>query len=44
MFEWSETHQSIRKMFRQYMEKEVAPHVEAMETGEMLPYDLIKYD
>ncbi|MCA9774463.1 MAG: acyl-CoA dehydrogenase family protein [Myxococcales bacterium] len=42
MFEWSETHQSIRKMFRQYMEKEVAPHVEAMETGEMLPYDLFR--
>lgn len=42
MFELNETHRMIEKMIRQFCEKELAPHVEALERGDMLPYDLMR--
>lgn len=42
MFELNDLHKMIEKTARQFCEKELAPKVEAMETGEMLPYELMK--
>ena len=42
MFEFEEQHKIVEQMFRQFCEKEVAPHVEAMERGEVLPFELMR--
>ena len=42
MIEWSEQHQQIRTMFRRFVDKEIEPHVEALEHGDMPPYDLLR--
>lgn len=42
MIEWTEQHLQIRTMFRRFVEKEIKPHVEALEHGDMLPYDLLR--
>ncbi|MEM9489030.1 MAG: acyl-CoA dehydrogenase family protein [Myxococcota bacterium] len=42
MIEWSEQHQQIRTMVRRFVETEIAPHVEQLEHGDMLPYDLLR--
>jgi alkylation response protein AidB-like acyl-CoA dehydrogenase len=42
MIEWSETHQSIRAMFRKFVETEVEPHRDAIEHGGMPPYDILR--
>ena len=39
MFEWTDTQKTIRGMFRSYIEKEIAPDIDRMEDGEILPYD-----
>ncbi len=42
MFELEEQHRMIEQVFRQFCEKELAPQVDAMEKGEILPFDLIR--
>jgi alkylation response protein AidB-like acyl-CoA dehydrogenase len=42
MYGWSETEIAIRDAIREFMDNEVRPHQDALESGEMLPYPLIK--
>ncbi len=42
MFELQEGHRIMEKMLRTFCEKEIAPHVQAIDSGEMLPYDLMR--
>jgi alkylation response protein AidB-like acyl-CoA dehydrogenase len=42
MFELDETQQALEGAIRAWCEKELAPAVPAMETGELLPYDLLR--
>ncbi|QLY31988.1 acyl-CoA dehydrogenase family protein [Nocardia huaxiensis] len=42
MFEWSETDEMIRDALRGFIEKEVRPHLDALESGEMTPYPIIR--
>lgn len=42
MFEFQEGHRIMEKMLRGFCEKEIAPNVEALESGEILPYDLMR--
>ena len=38
MFDFSDEHKQIRKVMRQYVEKEIEPHNDAMESGAITPY------
>jgi acyl-CoA dehydrogenase len=38
MFDWTEEQRQIRKMFRQFIKQQIAPHNDAMEAGEP-PYE-----
>ncbi|MGV9678035.1 acyl-CoA dehydrogenase family protein [Nocardia sp. NPDC003482] len=42
MFEWSETDEMIRTAVRAFIDKEVRPNLDALESGEMLPYPVIR--
>jgi hypothetical protein len=42
MFEWSEEQVMIRDAVRQFVDKEIRPHVEALEHGDMPPYDILR--
>ena len=42
MYEWSESQLMIRDAVRQFVENEIAPHVEELEHGDMPPYDLLR--
>jgi alkylation response protein AidB-like acyl-CoA dehydrogenase len=42
MFEWSEEQLMIRDAVRQFVDKEIRPHVEALEHGDMPPYDILR--
>ncbi len=42
MFELEEQYRMIEQTFRQFCENELAPKVEAMDKGEILPFDLIR--
>lgn len=42
MLDWSPTDQAVRSAVRQFVDKEVRPHVDALESGEMEPYPLIR--
>jgi alkylation response protein AidB-like acyl-CoA dehydrogenase len=42
MYEWSETELLIRDAVREFIDKEVRPHVDALESGELPPYDIIR--
>ncbi len=42
MFEWSDEHQMIRTAVREFVDKEVRPHREALEHGDMPPYELLR--
>lgn len=42
MYEWNDTQRMIRDMVRQFVEREVKPHVEALEHGDMPPYDILR--
>jgi len=42
MIEWSDTELMIRDAIRAFVDKEVRPHVEALESGELPPYDIIR--
>src|SRR5918993_4057837 len=42
MFEWSEEQRMIRDAVRQFVEKEIKPHVEELEHGDLPPYDILR--
>jgi alkylation response protein AidB-like acyl-CoA dehydrogenase len=42
MFEWSEEQQMIRDAVRQFVDKEIRPHVEELEHGDTPPYDILR--
>ncbi len=42
MIEWSEQHQMIRDAVRRFVDAEVVPNVEALEHGDMPPYDILR--
>jgi len=42
MFELEEGHRILEQSIRQFCEKEIAPNVEAMESGQTPPYDLMR--
>ena len=42
MIEWSEEHQMIRDAVRRFVEAEIVPHVDALEHGDMPPYDILR--
>src|ERR1043165_5407010 len=42
MFEWSEEQLMMRDAVRQFVDKEIRPHVEALEHGDLPPYDILR--
>jgi alkylation response protein AidB-like acyl-CoA dehydrogenase len=42
MIEWSEQHLMIRDTFRRFIEAEIKPNLEALEHGDMPPYDVLR--
>ena len=42
MIEWTEQHQMIRDVVRRFVEAEIVPHVEALEHGDLPPYDILR--
>ncbi|GAA5121697.1 acyl-CoA dehydrogenase family protein [Haloechinothrix salitolerans] len=42
MFEWSETEILIRDSIRSFVDKEIRPHVDELESGALPPYDIIR--
>ncbi|MEV6771441.1 acyl-CoA dehydrogenase family protein [Nocardia sp. NPDC051030] len=42
MFEWSETDELIRGAVRGFIDKEIRPHLDELDSGEMLPYPIIR--
>ncbi len=42
MFDFNDEQKMAQKMLRQWCEKELAPHVAAMEKGELLPYEIMR--
>src|SRR3954451_17219115 len=42
MIEWSETDLMVRDTVRQFIEKEIRPNLDALETGELLPYPIAR--
>jgi len=42
MIEWSEEQVMIRDAVRQFVDKEIKPHVEELEHGDLPPYDILR--
>lgn len=42
MIEWSETDLLIRDSIREFVDKEIRPNIDALESGELPPYDIIR--
>jgi acyl-CoA dehydrogenase len=42
MIEWSESHVMIRDMIRRFIQAEIVPHLEALEHGDLPPYDILR--
>ncbi|MGH3646262.1 MAG: acyl-CoA dehydrogenase family protein [Micromonosporaceae bacterium] len=42
MIEWSETDELVRGAIREFVDKEIRPHVDELEHGDLPPYDLIR--
>lgn len=42
MFEWSETDELIRAAVRGFIDKEVRPHLDALDSGDMPPYPILR--
>ena len=42
MFEWSETDLMVRDTVRQFVDKEIRPHLDQLETGELSPYPIAR--
>jgi len=42
VIEWSESDQAVREAVRAWIEKELRPHLDDLETGQLAPYDIIR--
>ena len=42
MIEWSDTEVMIRDAVRAFVDAEIRPHADALDSGEMLPYPIIR--
>lgn len=42
MIEWSEADLAVREAVRDFIEKEIRPHVDELESGAMPPYDIVR--
>ena len=42
MFEWSDTDLIMRDAVRGFIDKEIRPHIDALETGEISPYPIAR--
>src|SRR5438309_1888895 len=42
MFEWSDEHVMVREAVRRWIDAEVRPNLDALESGDLPPYDLIR--
>jgi len=42
MIEWSEQHVMMRDMIRRFIDAEIRPNLEALEHGDMPPYDILR--
>ncbi len=42
MLEWSDVDLAVRDAVREFVDKEIRPHVDALESGEMEPYPIIR--
>jgi alkylation response protein AidB-like acyl-CoA dehydrogenase len=42
MLEWSDVDIAVRDAVREFVDKEIRPHVDALESGEMEPYPIIR--
>ena len=42
MFEWSETDLMVRDSVRQFVDKEIRPHLDELESGELSPYPIAR--
>ncbi|WP_445186542.1 acyl-CoA dehydrogenase family protein [Pseudonocardia sp. Cha107L01] len=42
MIEWSQTDVLIRDSVREFVDKEIRPHLDQLESGELPPYDIIR--
>ncbi|MGH3734481.1 MAG: acyl-CoA dehydrogenase family protein [Micromonosporaceae bacterium] len=42
MIGWSETDELVREAIREFVDKEIRPHVDELEHGDLPPYDLIR--
>lgn len=42
MFEWSEEDVMVRDALRGFIDKEIRPHIDELETGELPPYDITR--
>lgn len=42
MFEWSETDEMIRDAARTFIDREIRPHIDELEHGDLPPYDIMR--
>jgi len=42
MFEWSEEHRMVRDAIARFIEAEIVPNLDALEHGDMPPYDILR--
>ena len=42
MIEWSDTDLMVRDTVRQFIDKEIRPHLDELETGELSPYPIAR--
>jgi len=42
MFEWSDTDRMVRDSVRQFVDKEIRPHLDELESGELSPYPIAR--
>ncbi|MDM2519995.1 acyl-CoA dehydrogenase, partial [Mycobacteroides abscessus] len=42
MIEWSESDELIRESVREFIDKEVEPHRDGLESGELSPYPIAR--
>jgi alkylation response protein AidB-like acyl-CoA dehydrogenase len=42
MFQWTEEQEMVRQAVRQFVEKEVKPHLDELEHGDLPPYDVLR--
>lgn len=42
MIAWSDSDEAIREAVREFIDKEIRPHLDQLETGELAPYEVIR--